>query len=113
MVSHSKCHIVSHSDTDDSLRNSSDSITACSETELLYPLLVMTHLQSLNQKQDRYEQASSSSQISKLLVSVLRLLFRTSEVCSPTTKAMDANKDVRGDFTDGSESFKDPGRRGR
>ena len=59
MVSHSKCHIVSHSDTDDSLRNSSDSIAACSETELLHPLLVMTHLQSLAQNRDRHEQASA------------------------------------------------------
>ena len=43
MVSHSECHIVSHSDTDDSLCNNSDSIAACSETELLHPLLAMTH----------------------------------------------------------------------
>ena len=56
---------------------------------------------------------SSPSWISKFLVSVLRLLHCISEVCSPTTKAVDQNKDVRDDFRDRNESFEDPGRRQR
>ena len=36
-----------------------------------------------------------------------------SEVSSPTTKAMDENKDVPNDSKDGNEGFEDPGRRAR
>ena len=40
---------------------------------------------------------------------ILRLLLGIPEVCSPTTKAVEENKDVRDDFRDGNDGFKDPG----
>ena len=46
----------------------------------------------------------------EFFVSVLRLLLGLPEVCSPITKATDKNYNVRDDFKDGNEGFKDPGR---
>lgn len=41
------------------------------------------------------------------------MVFLVSEVSSPNTNGMDENWDMSDDFKDGTEGFKDPGRRGR
>ena len=56
---------------------------------------------------------TSTSEVFQSLIAVQRVLFCISEVCSPTTKAIDENKDNGDEFKDGNKSFKDPGRRGR
>ena len=45
------------------------------------------------------------------VLAVLRLLLYIQEIGSPTTKAVDENKNVRDGFGDENEGFKDRGRR--